>query len=136
MKFVKFTAKSLLLLILLTLCSKAKAQMSGAYTIDTTAAASATNFKNWYSFYRSLQGASRSDGGLPYVGGITASVTVTVKSSNTEANAVQFPSISGSSSSKTITIDGNKGGAIVSIAIANGLIDLAWVAYKSQNQQS
>ena len=33
----------------------------------------------------------------------------------------------------TITIDGNKGGAIVSIAITNGLIDLAWVAYKSQN---
>lgn len=85
----------------------ARAQMAGSYTIDSTAAASSTNFKNWYSFWRSLQGQSRTDGGSTLAGGISATVNVTVKTDLTDTSKVRFDAISGTSSTKVINIDGN-----------------------------
>ncbi|MEY2937475.1 MAG: hypothetical protein RL062_64, partial [Bacteroidota bacterium] len=111
--------KGALLLISLGLSSaSAFAQMSGSYTIDpaNTGAATATMFKNWNSFVKSLYNTSttvnpRTDGGPIVVGNatISSSVTVTVVSTNVtaEATALNFAPITGVSSTATITIDGN-----------------------------
>lgn len=83
------------------------AQMSGSYTIDASSGATSTNFQDWYSFWRSLQGLSRSDGGALHSGGVSGPVTVDVKSSLTETSPIEFPSITGMNSTNTVTINGN-----------------------------
>jgi hypothetical protein len=71
-------------------------QMSGSYTIDATAAASATNFQTWLAFNNAWNAAN-----------ITGAVTVTVKSSlNIGAVPVTLNANGGSSSTNTLTIDG------------------------------
>lgn len=86
---------------------KTQAQISGTVTINSGSAASASNFQNWESFWKNLQGLSRTDAGPSTGAGISASVTVDVKSSLTESKMVEFPVISGLGSTKTITIKGN-----------------------------
>lgn len=83
------------------------AQMSGTVTINSGATATSSNFKDWYSFWRSLQGLSRSDSGPPLSAGISASVIVDVITDHTETAMVEFPAITGTGSGKTITIKGN-----------------------------
>lgn len=82
-------------------------QISGTVSINSGAAASATNFQNWESFWKNLQGIARTDGGISTGAGISASVTVDVKSSLTETSAILLPAISGTSSTSTLTIKGN-----------------------------
>ncbi|MBL7812298.1 MAG: hypothetical protein JNL57_08765, partial [Bacteroidetes bacterium] len=104
-QFLKFS----LWVALLSTAAKATAQMSGAYTIDTTVTASSTNFKNWYSFWRSLQGLNRNDGGPKQSGGVSGAVNVTVKNTQylPDSAPIQFPAVSGIGTGKRITIDGN-----------------------------
>lgn len=83
------------------------AQMSGNYTINSANSASGTNFRNWQSFWQSLQGSSRADAGPTFTGGVSGPVTVEVQSSITETVAVQFAAVTGTSSTNTITINGN-----------------------------
>jgi PKD repeat protein len=117
--YMKQKLKGALLFISLGLSSaSAFAQMSGSYTIDpaNTGAATATMFKNWNSFVKSIYNMSttvnpRTDGG-PIVTGldtVTGPVTVTVVSTNVtaEAIALTLPSIKGVSSTNKIVIDGN-----------------------------
>jgi len=96
----------------------AHAQMSGSYTIDpaNTGVATATMFKNWNSFVKSLYNTSttvnpRTDRGPIVTGNATVSgpVTVTVVSTNATAETVtlSFPAVTGVSATNTITIDGN-----------------------------
>ncbi len=100
------SCKTALLTTLGLFALNASAQMSGTVTIDASAAASSTNFKDWYSFWRSLQGLSRSDGGSTLTAGVSGPVTVNVNSDLSESNAIQFPQITGMSSTNTITING------------------------------
>ena len=117
--YMKQKLKGALLLISLGLSSaSAFAQMSGSYTIDpaNTGVATATMFKNWNSFVKSIYNMSttvnpRTDGG-PIVTGldtVSGPVTVTVVSTNVtaEAIALTLPSIKGVSSTNKIVIDGN-----------------------------
>ncbi len=105
----------------LSLCAlTASAQMSGTVTIDATAGASSTNFKDWYSFWRSLQGLSRTDGGTTLTAGVSGPVVVNVNSDLTETSQVQFPQITGMSSTNTITING--GGKILALSITSEVI--------------
>jgi hypothetical protein len=116
---IRKVSKSSMLLLAMTLgITAANAQMSGSYTIDPTnaSAASATMFKNWNSFVKSLYNVSttvnpRTDGGPLVTGNATVSgpVTVTVMSTNATAETVilSFPAVTGVSSTNTITIDGN-----------------------------
>ena len=87
------------------------AQMSntnGNYTINSGAAASSTNFRNWLSFSQALQNITRNDGGPLYGGaGISSPIAVDVQSSMLESVSVEFPAVTGSSSTNTITISGN-----------------------------
>ena len=117
--YMKQKLKGALLLISLGLSSaSAFAQMSGSYTIDpaNTGAATATMFKNWNSFVKSIYNMSttvnpRTDGG-PIVTGldtVTGPVTVTVLSTNTTAEtiALSLSSIKGVNATNKIVIDGN-----------------------------
>lgn len=87
----------------------ANAQMSGTVYIDQNGTASATVFKNWYSFWRSLQGLSRTDGGPVQVAGLAGPVTVEVLTSNTtaETNFINLPNTIGLSDTTPLTINGN-----------------------------
>ncbi len=102
-----YLKKNLLLYAVLISSMGVKAQMSGTYSIDAANAASSSNFRSWQSLWQSLQGVSRADAGPAFTGGVTGAVTVNVQSSLTETVAVQFPVITGVSSTNTITINGN-----------------------------
>ena len=95
--YINQKMKSLALFIGLGLSSSvAFSQMSGSYTIDATAAASATNFQTWAAFNTAWNAAN-----------IAGPVTVTVKSSlNIGATPVTLNANGGSSSANTLTIDG------------------------------
>lgn len=84
-------------------------QMSGTVYIDANGTASTTVFKNWYSWWRSMQGLTRTDGGPTMTAGLLSSVTVEVLNSNTvaEASFVDLPATIGLSSTVTLTIKGN-----------------------------
>ncbi|MFN9109141.1 MAG: hypothetical protein ACK5XN_03540, partial [Bacteroidota bacterium] len=80
----------------------------GNFTINSGAAASSTNFQNWLSFSQALQNITRSDGGPLYGGaGISSAIVVNVQSTQTESVPVNFPAVTGTSSTNTITINGN-----------------------------
>ena len=87
--------KSLALFIGLGLSSAvAFGQMSGSYTIDAAAAASATNFQSWTTFATAWNAAA-----------ITGPVTVTVKSSiNIGVNAITLNANAGSSATNTLSL--------------------------------
>jgi PKD repeat protein len=82
------------------------AQLSGSYTIDPAASASSTNYTSLASFVTALNN-----------NGVSGSVKATVKGNETVTNNVTFKSISGASSTNTITIDG--GGFTYKSSVAN-----------------
>lgn len=84
-------------------------QMSGTVFINQNGTASTTVFRNWFSFWRSLQGLSRTDGGPTMTAGLGGNLTVEVQTSNTtaETSAVEFPASIGSFQNRRITINGN-----------------------------
>lgn len=119
-KSIRSAKKSIMLFLATALFSLgANAQMSGSYTIDpaNAGAATATMFKNWNSFVKSVYNTSttvnpRTDGGPIVVGNatLTGNVTVTVMSTNTTAETVTLtfaPLTYSGATSYTMTIDGN-----------------------------
>lgn len=96
-----------LLLFTFLLLSSLNGQISGTVSINSVNAASNSNFKNWYSFWRNLQGLSRSDGGPSTGAGVSGPVTVNVGSDLIETQTIDFGTISGVSSTNTISINGN-----------------------------
>ncbi|MBS3915264.1 MAG: PKD domain-containing protein, partial [Bacteroidetes bacterium] len=107
-----YRMKLLALLTIGLVSSVVMGQMSGTYTINSGSAASSTNFADWPSFYQSLQGLTRDDGGPIMAGGVSGAVTVNVQSTMSTSKQILFPSISGMSSTNTVTING--GGYAVS----------------------
>lgn len=94
-------------LLLFLIQGTLRGQISGTITINSANTATAANFKNWYSFWRNLQGLSRSDGGPSTGAGVSGPVTVSVASDLIESQTIEFASITGASSTNTITINGN-----------------------------
>ena len=88
--------------------NEVSAQMSGAYTIDNTQAASATNFQSYTSAVQALQGISRSDGGPNLGTGVNGAVTISVAAgTGPYTEQVMIPAITGANSTNTITFQGN-----------------------------
>jgi len=85
--------KQKLLLMLLCLAGVANAQLSGSYTINSASATSGTNFNNWRDLGSALS-----------TNGVSGAVTVTVQSDVSASLPAVFASISGASSTNTITI--------------------------------
>lgn len=81
------------------------AQLSGAYTIDATGTASATNYQNFASAVSDMASGTRTDGGPINGSGVSAAVTFTV-AAGTYSEQVTIPSITGASAANTITFDG------------------------------
>ena len=88
--------------------SGAFAALSGTYTIDATSNASATNYKTFSSLASDLLSGTRADGGTANGPAVNGAVVVNVvKGSGPYTEQVSFGAISGTSSTNTITINGN-----------------------------
>jgi len=96
--------------------SSASAQLSGTYTIDNTAATSGTNFATWLAFRNSIT-----------TNGVSGAVTVNVMTDNTETAQINFGAITGSSSTNTVTINGNN--KILSVGVSDAVILLSGADY-------
>ncbi|MCB9230265.1 MAG: right-handed parallel beta-helix repeat-containing protein [Bacteroidia bacterium] len=81
------------------------AALSGNYTINSGAAASATNYQSFTAAISDLNSGTRSDGGPVQGPGISASVIFTV-AAGTYNEAVSLNPVTGANASKTITFDG------------------------------
>ena len=91
-----FKFKSAFVMAFFLFSGTAMAQLSGTYTIDKGSSASATNFTSFKSFASAV---SR---------GVTGPVTVNVtKGSGPYSEWVEFGNITGTSSTNTVTINGN-----------------------------
>lgn len=80
-------------------------QLNGAYTIDASGAASATNYQNFSSAVSDMANGTRSDGGTPNGSGVSGAVTFTV-ATGTYNESISIPQITGASAANTITFDG------------------------------
>ena len=107
-----FTLKGLLcglaILGFMAITPKAEAALSGSYTINKGATATSTNYRSFAAFASDLNYGTRTDGGTANGPGVSGAVTATVTSgSGPYTEQVTFYSISGVSSTNTVTIDGN-----------------------------
>lgn len=97
------------LLFVITVASFAsQAQLNGNYTINRGAAASSTNYRSFTALANDLAGVARGDGGTANGPGIGSNVNVTVVSgSGPYTEQVLFRAVSGASTTRRITINGN-----------------------------
>lgn len=96
----KFTS-SLFIILLSSLY--VNGQLNGNYTINPTAAASASNYRNWSSAISDLISGTRNDGGSAQGPGVSGSVVFTVYDSIYNNTQIQISAITGASASRTIT---------------------------------
>jgi hypothetical protein len=94
-------------LILLTLFAApfANAQLSGAYTINAGAPATATNYQNFTSAVNDLNFGTRTDAGPAQGPNVSGAVTFTI-APGTYSERVNLNPVVGSSATNTITFDG------------------------------
>ncbi len=113
-------------------------QLSGTYTIDTSIAASATNFRNYASVITYLTTGARSDGGpttsSPF--GVSGPVVFQVAAGTFTERLIITSMITGASATNTITFDGGNGNAATRIltfnsttAAAEPLVQLSGTRY-------
>jgi len=97
------------LLVLVSVAATAtQAQLNGNYTINQGAAASSTNYRSFSALANDLAGVARGDGGTANGPGIGGSVNVTVASgSGPYTEQVLFRGVSGASTTRRVTINGN-----------------------------
>jgi hypothetical protein len=108
-KIAAFARHSLMTLLLFT-ASQSFATLSGTYTIDSSAAASSTNYKDFLSAVNDMKSGTRSDGGTPNGAGLSGAVVFNV-AAGTYPGQFDLASISGISSTNTLTFDGGAGNA-------------------------
>lgn len=103
-----FIKRSIILFIILMLIkTNVTAQISGAYTINSGAAASASNYKSFTAAVNDLQGIARGDGGPSNNtgSGVTGNTIFNV-SANTYTEQINIPAITGVSFTKKVTFIG------------------------------
>jgi parallel beta-helix repeat protein len=99
----------------------ASAQLSGTYTLDSTAATGGTNFKTWVDFSTSIT-----------TNGVNGAVVLNVVTDRIETAQVTFGAISGASSTNTVTING--GGKVLSAAVADAVVLMNGADYVTFNK--
>ena len=96
------------LLVLMLGYLGANAQLSGSYTINPSASASATNYQSFTAAVNDMSAGTRTDGGTPNGPAISSSVTFNV-SDGTYNEQLQISSITGTSATKRITFQSLSG---------------------------
>ncbi len=100
----------LLLGALLLTSSGLKAALGGIYTIDSSQAASSSNYRDFLSALSDLRLGTRTDGGTPNGAGVNAAVVFNV-AAGTYPGQLDITGITGVSATNTITFDGGSGNA-------------------------
>ncbi|MBP9186530.1 MAG: hypothetical protein KBG11_05510, partial [Bacteroidia bacterium] len=103
------------------------AALSGTYTIDSSQAASATNYQSFLSAISDMRLGTRSDGGTPNGTGITGPVIFNV-AAGIYPGQIEITTITGVSATNTITFDGGAGNASTRV-ITNTTATSAATAY-------
>lgn len=96
---------AIVLMAILAPQSTLHAQLSGAYTINASAAASATNYQNFASAVNDMVSGTRTDGGTANGPAVSGPVTFTV-AAGTYNERVSINAITGTSATNTVTFDG------------------------------
>lgn len=86
----------------------AKAQLSGTYTIDTSKAASSSNYKSFAAAVSDLVNGTRSDGGTANGAGVSGAVVFKI-ADGVYSEQVTIDSIPGTSASNTVTFQSSSG---------------------------
>lgn len=94
--------KVAVIIILLIHCSAAKASLSGTYTINKSAAASSSNYKNIASAVSDLLNGTRSDGGAANDKGVSGAVIFSIADGTYNEQINITSAISGISATNTI----------------------------------
>jgi PKD repeat protein len=108
-----FNTRQLILYSLTVLClsftpAALKAQLSGSsYTIDANQAASATNYRNFQSFFNDIWNRTRTDGGPLNGPGISSAVEVNVAQNQTFNEQVTVNPHSSLNANRRVVIKGN-----------------------------
>ena len=102
--------KALITLFFLCIFYVSNAQLNGSYTINPSAAASKTNYKNFASAVGDMASGSRTDGGATNGKGVSGPVVFSV-AAGTFSEQVIIPKIKGASATNSITFDGGAGNA-------------------------
>ncbi|MCX6352211.1 MAG: PKD domain-containing protein [Bacteroidetes bacterium] len=97
-----------LALVALLAVNTAQASLSGTYTINPSASASSTNYKDFTSAVGDLISGTRADGGTANGSGVSGAVTFNV-AKGTYKEVVDITAITGVSSTKTITFQSASG---------------------------
>ncbi len=103
------------LLAFILIAVQGRAQLSGSYTIDSSAATGGTNYASWADFSADIN-----------TNGVSGPVTVRVMTDQLEP-AVVFDTISGVSSTNTVTIKGN--GKVLNVSAVGSVILLNGTDY-------
>ncbi|MGZ5243118.1 MAG: Ig-like domain-containing protein, partial [Bacteroidia bacterium] len=106
--------------------STAYGQLSGSYTIDPGSSASSTNYKTFEAAVSDLNKGTRTDGGTANGAGVSGAVTFKI-ASGTYNERVRIASITGASSTNTITFVSNAGDSTKVILENTTLHDTATV---------
>lgn len=93
---ISFLTKGLLTGVLFMLSAGARAQISGNYTLNSSVAASATNYTSWAALASALNAS-----------GVSGALNVTVITNETVTTEIVLNAISGASATNTININGN-----------------------------
>jgi hypothetical protein len=117
MKYITFTHRVVTLLFLLTLTllsGRTFAALNGTYTIDSSLAASTTNYRDFLSAVSDMRLGTRTDGGTPNGAGVTGPVIFQV-AAGTWIGQLDITGITGVSATNQITFDGGTGNAATRI---------------------
>jgi PKD repeat protein len=112
---IKQTLRTLLTVFAFGIFGSLSAQLSGSYTIDSMSATGGTNFKTWADFNSAI-----------VTNGVSGAVTVDVMTDEVSSQ-IDFPAITGASSTNTITINGN--GKVLQGDLADAIILFSGVDY-------
>lgn len=112
-------------LLILFSAGLTKATLSGGYTINAGAPASATNYQNFASAVSDLNAGTRTDAGPVQGPGVSGPVTFTVSAGSYNERLTLF-AVTGASATNTITFDGVDPATRTLTWTSNSISDYTW----------
>lgn len=109
----------ILFIFLFGVSNPSYASLIGVYTIDSSLAASSTNYKNFTSAVNDMRYGTRTDGGTPNGSGISGAVRFNV-AAGYYSEQIELTGITGINATNTITFDGGNGNASTRVIAFSG----------------